>query len=603
MAGTSTTAKSNPLAQRHTNGISHSPARDPRPILPPTPSCKKGSYMQEAQKSLKRPRETIELVNRSGRKEIVRLSRIIPVSPKYSNPKRQTRSLDPPPRVQQVQNLPPPRTHKSQPDESRAEEPYEKWSPKRLRSRETRNARLRHYVDSDDSMDDSDEESEEDSVAAGPAEEKEYDVEGIDGERLAPGTHEYWIRWMGYVERTWTPSTDCFCPDLIAEMRAVQGADLDAARSAGREEEVDMLEQLRDTARVEAQNFAGEKPHQAPRSRKTRGGTNDQVQRGRTQSIADSLASSGSRDGNEVKSEYGRPRDARANTAWRRLGSAEREQANATRYVAWFRSKPIDVDALMENDKRASPKTIDIVEAWRAATASDEMGLLGKGRFGETNVLEEGSIHREMDIGMRQADIQRLENDPSLLAANSDSQEESDRKRTCFDAVKVEARSATTIQTPERLNKDSKVIEERKEEDDIANAITRKSAQREAVGKEVQIMRGNRRQEDMVHEDRDDGEPSRARSGTYIKDEQDEANKLRERNLRRRTQQFFDNAATTFAPNIALLRASGSVTQLASDPPTGPVDNAQKLKAAREKEMVDAVKKQNTNMPRLQLDS
>ncbi|KAH6706590.1 hypothetical protein BKA61DRAFT_739478 [Leptodontidium sp. MPI-SDFR-AT-0119] len=609
MARAASTTKSNPLAQRHTSVVCPFPPRDPRPILPPIPQWKKVHDTPEAQKSLKRPRESIELVNQSGQKEIVRQSRIIPPSPRYSNPKRQTRSLDPPPRVQQVKIVPPPLTHKSQPDESRGEEVYEKWSPKRLRSREPRKTRLRQYVDSDDSMDDLDESSEDEgSVEAEPAEGKEYDVEGIDGERIAPGTHEYWIRWVGYVERTWTASIDCFCPDLTAEMRAVQGADLDAARSAGRKEEVAMLEQLRDAARTEAQSFDGDSTCRAPKSRKTRNKRNGRFQSTRSQSVADSIASSDSLDEDEVKNEPDMPRDARANTAWRRLGSAEREQANDTRYIAWFRSKPIDVDALMENDKQAGPTTaVEVVEAWRAATSSDGSESVGEGWPGEKDAQEEGGFDPENSVNMHQADIQQLGSPNPLLELGSDPHGNSHRQHNYVATSDVKVLNCTAIHMPKKFSKDAEVIDANKEAEEIASSIARKNAQRQAVEKEVHIMRQKWKQEDMADEDNDAGEPSRATGVTYIKDEQDEANKLRERILRRRTLQVLDNAFAATAPNISSLRSLQSATQLNSDTSfsaaSGPVDNAKKLKAAREKELVEAVRRQNTNMPRLQLDS
>ncbi|KAG4433761.1 hypothetical protein IFR05_010760 [Cadophora sp. M221] len=170
----------------------------------------------------------------------------------------------------------------------------------------------------------------------------------------------------------------------------------------------------------------------------------------------------------------------------------------------------------------------------------------------------------------------------------------------------VEAWRLPTISDEMKSVEEGRVVmEDAQEEGGIDSEMD--VAMHQAVEKEVHIRTQKCKREDVVDDDIDARDPPRARSVTYIKDEKNEANKLRERNLRRRTLQVLDNAFAATAPNISSLRPSHSVNQLNSNAGSsaslGPVDNAKRLKAAREKEMVEAVRRQNTNMLRLQLDS
>lgn len=98
-------------------------------------------------------------------------------------------------------------------------------------------------------------ELEDDDVQINADPNMEYYVKRITGEKIRPGIHEYRIEWRDYpgvVE--WIPDENCSCPDAIAEFRELQRQSLFAAMLAGRTEEVESLQKLAESDRVEVEN-------------------------------------------------------------------------------------------------------------------------------------------------------------------------------------------------------------------------------------------------------------------------------------------------------------------------------------------------------------
>ncbi|KAL2065927.1 hypothetical protein VTL71DRAFT_3597 [Oculimacula yallundae] len=629
--GTARNTKSSPLRQLRPSGISPCPIREAPPILPPLSAWQQHKHTQEAKKSLKRSRESDHV---SSRRESV----ILPPPPNYTITTRQTKSL-PPSRTQHVdtESLSPVPCS-SQPELSRpteVEKEDERWTPKRLRSREPRS---RNYTELDDTTSDSDSESDSTLLFDTIEDEKqEFDVEAIDGERLAPsiGTHEYWIRWVGYAERTWTKVEDCSCPDSVLEMRRVQGADLVAARRGGRGEEVDVLESLRGLMKEGKENETGgrargnekgrgEGQKRNRRSGKSRNGKVRKGRNGRFERVGkrerwreggDSGEGTGcdSDDDDDVKSEPDLSRHVRANTAWRRLGSVEREESSDLRYITWFRSNPIDVDATILNrvEDRGNVESVAELEridspdlemcGWSVAEDADA----GAGADGarDVDIQNEVGMSREL-LGGRWDSLGSKSDAEShgtfVLQRNYLAKDNVEAQRAA-DTDSLESK-CTAINISRHLNGDGYLDERSTISKDISDASVCQSIERQAiVGEDDQAVRRKRTQ----GMDSDSPlERTRRRSATFIKDEQQEAEKLRSRKLEREKKRIFDNAtftsnsASSYPPQprvILQLRSSGSVR--------GAVDNAQKLKEAREKEMADTTKRQNGNVLRHELDS
>ncbi|PVH74679.1 hypothetical protein DL98DRAFT_658636 [Cadophora sp. DSE1049] len=588
MARTNPSRRSSSSGNRRTNGISSTPQRDPHPILPPTPDWKKARAASEARKQLKRPRTSIECSSASGQNEKKPYRRILPPRPNYTIPNRQTRSLDPPSRVPQVEDVAP--MHNSQPDENRD---ADTWSPKRLRSRSSQIGQGM-YTEPDDSIDGSEESNNDDgSIASEEAmEEKKYDVEGIDGERIAPGVHEYLIRWVGYPERTWTASTDCFCPDLIADMCAVQRADLRAAMFSGREGEAEILQRLSDAAQAKAND---DQPRRATKLSQPRSRQNNRPQRVRSQSIADRVErSDSSDDDHDIKSEPDLLRDARANTAWRRLGSAERDHETGSHYTTWYRSKPIDVDALIEIDQRVSRKSnVELVEAWRAGTVSTEMESLQDGWNRHEAAFRQGMIDQETDVDMQHAHenyIQSFGRLPSPLSVDSSSSGHSHRRPTTTIA------SSTASHTSDGFIKNA---------EDLASTIARQNSERRAVESELRsISLFVKEAVDMGHGDLAAQAIMGARSHTPIKDEAEEARKLRKRNSERKVQRLLDDASLAAPISPTTRRLYHAPERAFNDFAAGSSVSKKDLRTMREDAArVESIKKINLNTLRRELDS
>lgn len=361
-----------------------------------------------------------------------------------------------------------------------------------------------------------------------PRDEGEYDVERIDGERLAPGVHEYWIKWAGYDELDWIPSADCFCPDLIKDLRAVQDANLVAARLAGRVHEIRMLVTIGDNAKGRAKGKAKARTGLLSR-RKSRNRRSDLLQRKRAESIPDSTKSSECFD-SELDEEIGMHRNARANTARLRLGSVDgRKHGSDAGYIVWYRSMPIDLDAVDAAGQLAISKANDEkIQAWR----------------------------KDLDI----------ENDEVGRTRIGDAEEEERRQRK-EDIEALEAQDADFREGAEKL----------------AQIIIHKNAERRAV--ELQVLRIRRLEKIVTTKSLRERSTNttalrRSRSRTIIKDEQTEEHAKRQRLQRVNMQRVLDNAS---AAKIPLLRCPGGQQKAAIHPPV--LSASEKaLKAAREEE-------------------
>ncbi|KAK0110989.1 hypothetical protein ONS95_001370 [Cadophora gregata] len=585
MARTNPTVKSSSRKRCSTSVVTQTPQRDPHPILPPTPEWKKARAASEARKQLKRSRTSIEDSSASSQSESIRYRRILPPRPNYIFPCRQTRSLDPPSIVPQVEDVSP--MCNSQPDENTEQDELDTWSPKRLRSRSSQVGQGMYTEREDDSMDDSDGSSEDNEsiVDAEPLEEKEYDVEAIDGERIAPGVHEYWIRWVGYLERTWTASTDCFCPDLIADLRAVQGADLRAAKFSGREEEADVLQRLRYAARTRAED---DKSKRATKSHDAHDGRFQEVL---SQPIMDSVEhSESSGDEHDIKSEPDLPRDARANTAWRRLGSTERDLTNSSQYITWYRSEPIDVDQHVSQKSK-----IELVEAWRADTVSTEMEGLDDGWDSPEAALPQARIDQKLDVDMQYTaahDSQSSGGLPSPLSASSSSSAHSHGH-----PATATIGTSTTTHTSDEFGSDAYE----------STSTAPQQAERNAAESELRsISLFIKEAVDIGHGDLAARAILGARSNTPIKDEAEEARKQRKRNSERKVQRLLDDASFAAAPTPLsppprwLHDASDSRTSNHSTS----ASKKDLLRTMREDAArVESIKKVNLNTSRRQLDS
>jgi len=524
---------------------------------------------------------------RSGRSGPLPYRRILPPRPNYTIPNIQTQSLGSLSCNPEAEDLA--STHNSQPDESRD---ADTWSPKRLRSR---SSHIGQYTEADDSLDDSSESLNDDGdiTSEEEMEEKEYDVEGIDGERIAPGVHEYLVRWVGYAERTWTASTDCSCPDIIADMRAVQSADLGAAIDSGREEEASILQQLRDAPQAKTKRA---RPLWATRSNQMRNKDDYPSNQTQSQATPSSVACLDTSCGySAIKREPDLPREVRANTAWRRLGSAERDQENGSHYITWYRSKPIDVDGLIDIEQRVGPKSnFELVDAWRAGTVATEMEGVEEGWNESQAALRKNSTGQEAHVHMHHAsknsvrDLVRLS---SPLSVDSSSSGHNRRRPST-----TIASSLAASHTSERLLKDAR---------ELSNTIASQNSERRALESELRsISLFVKEAVDMGHDDLAAEAILGVRYQTPIKSEAEEERKLRKRRSERKLQSLLDDASLAAAPNSLIKRPNHALRRASSTFATGTRASKKDLRSTREHAArLSLAKKINLNTSRRQLDA
>jgi hypothetical protein len=435
------------------------------------------------------------------------------------------------------------------------------WSPKRLRSSKTGGSGGSTPLAAINNIDES---SNVDNDAASHitvsidendtrAEGKEYEVERVHGEKIAPGIHEYLIEWVGYRKKDWIAAEDCFCADRIAEFRTVQRERLLDATQAGRKAEASMLRELADAERIRSERIVTSKP-KSPRISSFRRdpktgrfiGTKSRDVGLEPKALEDNISHDDSAQ-DDVDDEQAAPRDARANTA--RLTSKAPTVAHrnhvpsdaTTGEIIWIQSQVCRQEGRLSSQNMlelGKTQSRDNVTAWIAGNTALE------------EALEEVEVRRRMAENLSEEvrkQQEKVAEDQRILAALNKKKQE------------IEARDL------ER----KKMEREKLEREELAR--------REVEIKESQHREASRKLEQLA---------ARARSATIIEDEISEAQRMRERMWKQKLEHAFANVSAT--KQDVSLRPSylpiSSIEALEDPPSSTQNEKARQLRAAREQE-------------------
>jgi hypothetical protein len=437
------------------------------------------------------------------------------------------------------------------------------WSPKRLRSSKTgasggstplatiNNVDVSSNVDNDAASHITVSIDENDTRAEG----EEYEVENIHGEKIAPGTHEFLIEWVGYVKLDWIAAEDCFCADKIAEFRTRQRKRLLEATQAGRKAEANMLRELADAERIRSERIVIPEPkplrissfRKDPKTGRFIGTKSRDIGL-EPRALEDNIHQDESgQDAVDDEQEQEPPRDARANTA--RLTSKAPTVAYqshvpshaATGEIIWIQSQVCRQEGQLSSQnllQLGRTQSRDNITAWIAGNTALEAAL------------EEAEVKRRMADNLAEEvrrQQEKVAEDQRILASLNKKKEE------------IEARDL------ER----KKMEREKLEREELAR-------------REAEIEEAQQREASRVM-----GQPeARARSTTVVRDEMLEERRMRERMWKQKLEQAFASVSATkqgvsFGPSDHPI---SSIEAFEDPSSSGHNGKAEQLRAARNQE-------------------